>query len=69
MDIKYITYIGVDDVDIDLFESQYVVPEGMCYDSLLFKNARIAFMDAFAARMAGEWMAGLSAGLVDRKPD
>ena len=69
MDSKYITYIGVDDVDIDLFEIQYVVPEGMCYDSYLVKGDRIAVMDTVDARMAGEWMARLSAALGDRKPD
>lgn len=69
MDSKYITYIGVDDVDIDLFESQYVVPEGMCYDSYLAKGDRIAVMDTVDARMAGEWMARLSAALGGRKPD
>ena len=69
MDSKYITYIGVDDVDIDLFESQYVVPEGMCYDSYLVKGDRIAVMDTVDARMAGEWMAELSAALGGRKPD
>ena len=69
MDSKYITYIGVDDVDIDLFESQYVVPEGMCYDSYLVKGDRIAVMDTVDARMAGEWMAKLSAALGGRKPD
>ena len=69
MDSKYITYIGVDDVEIDLFESQYVVPEGMCYDSYLVKGDRIAVMDTVDARMSGEWMAKLSAALGDRKPD
>ena len=69
MDSKYITYIGVDDVDIDLFESQYVVPEGMCYDSYLVKGDRIAVMDTVDARMAGEWMAKLSAALGGSKPD
>ena len=69
MDSKYITYIGVDDVEIDLFESQYVVPEGMCYDSYLVKGDRIAVMDTVDARMAGEWMAKLSAALGGRKPD
>ena len=69
MDSKYITYIGVDDVDIDLFESQYVVPEGMCYDSYLVKGDRIAVMDTVDARMAGEWLARLSAALGGRKPD
>ena len=69
MDSKYITYIGVDDVDIDLFESQYVVPEGMCYDSYLVKGDRIAVMDTVDARMAGEGMAKLSAALGGSKPD
>ena len=69
MDSKYITYIGVDDVEIDLFESQYVVPEGMCYDSYLVKGDRIAVMDTVDARMAGEWMTKLSAALGGRKPD
>ena len=69
MDSKYITYIGVDDVEIDLFESQYVVPEGMCYDSYLVKGDRIAVMDTVDARMAGEWMAKLSAALGGSKPD
>ena len=69
MDSKYITYIGVDDVEIDLFESQYVVPEGMCYDSYLVKGDRIAVMDTVDARMAGEWMAKLSSALGGRKPD
>ena len=69
MDSKYITYIGVDDVDIDLLESQYVVPAGMCYDSYLVKGDRIAVMDTVDARMAGEWMTKLSAALGGRKPD
>ena len=51
MDSKYITYIGVDDVDIDLFESQYVVPEGMCYDSYLVKGDRIAVMEGNPGRI------------------
>ena len=40
-----IKYIGVDDLDIDLFESQYVVPEGMSYNSYLIEDEKIAVMD------------------------
>ena len=40
-----IKYIGVDDLDIDLFESQYVVPEGMSYNSYLIDDEKIAIMD------------------------
>ena len=40
-----IKYIGVDDLDIDLFESQYVVPEGMSYNSYLIDDEKIAILD------------------------
>ena len=40
-----IKYVGVDDLDIDLFESQYVVPEGMSYNSYLIDDEKIAIMD------------------------
>ena len=48
-----IKYIGVDDLDIDLFESQYVVPEGMSYNSYLIDDEKIAIMDT-ADRRKGE---------------
>lgn len=69
MDSKYITYIGVDDTEIDLFESQYVVPAGMCYNSYLVKGSRIAVMDTVDARKSGEWMTNLSRALDGRNPD
>lgn len=69
MDSKFITYIGVDDTEIDLFESQYVVPEGMCYNSYLVKGSRIAVMDTVDARKSGEWMTNLSRALDGRNPD
>ena len=43
--MNYIKYIGVDDLDIDLFESQYIVPEGMSYNSYLIEDEKIAIMD------------------------
>ena len=47
-----IKYIGVDDLDIDLFESQYVVPEGMSYNSYLIDDDKIAVLDTADRRKA-----------------
>ena len=63
-----IKYIGVDDLDIDLFESQYVVPEGMSYNSYLIEDEKIAIMDTADRRKAEEWKANLTAVLAGRKP-
>lgn len=67
--MKHIKYIGVDDLDIDLFESQYVVPEGMSYNSYLIEDDRIAVMDTADRRKADEWMTGLATALDGRQPD
>ena len=64
-----IKYIGVDDLDIDLFESQYVVPEGMSYNSYLIEDEKIAIMDTADRRKGDEWKANLTVALADRKPD
>ena len=64
-----IKYIGVDDLDIDLFESQYVVPEGMSYNSYLIEDEKIAIMDTADRRKADEWKANLTAALAGRKPN
>ena len=63
-----IKYIGVDDLNIDLFESQYVVPEGMSYNSYLIEDEKIAIMDTVDRRKAEEWKANLTAALAGRKP-
>ena len=63
-----IKYIGVDDLDIDLFESQYVVPEGMSYNSYLIEDEKIAIMDTADRRKADEWKANLKEALAGRKP-
>ena len=71
--IKQITpeikYIGVDDLDLDLFESQYVVPEGMSYNSYLILDEKVAVMDTVDARKGEEWLAQLEEALGGRKPD
>ena len=64
-----IKYIGVDDLDIDLFESQYVVPEGMSYNSYLIDDEKIAVMDTADRRKGDEWKANLQAALNGRQPD
>ena len=64
-----IKYIGVDDLDIDLFESQYVVPEGMSYNSYLIDDEKIAVLDTADARKGEEWTKNLTAALGDRQPD
>ena len=63
-----IRYIGVDDKDIDLFESQYVVPEGMSYNSYVILDEKIAVMDTTDNRKAEEWKANLKKELDGRQP-
>ena len=58
-----IRYIGVDDLDIDLFESQYIVPEGMSYNSYLILDEKVAIMDTSDRRKATEWHKNLLTAL------
>ena len=64
-----IVYIGVDDRNIDLFESQYVVPHGVSYNSYVILDEKIAVMDTVDARMLDEWFPRLEAVLDGRQPD
>ncbi|HAK58683.1 MAG TPA: flavodoxin [Lachnospiraceae bacterium] len=64
-----IRYIGVNDYDLDLFESQYIVPNGMAYNSYLILDDKTAIMDTVDARKTDEWMIKLESELGDRKPD
>ena len=64
-----IVYIGVDDTDIDLFESQYVVPNGVSYNSYVILDEKIAVMDTVDLRKADEWLENLKTALAGRKPD
>lgn len=64
-----IKYIGVDDLDIDLFEGQYDVLEGMSYNSYVILDDKIAVMDTADARKEKEWMANLEAALAGKSPD
>lgn len=64
-----IKYIGVDDKDIDLFESQYIVPNGISYNSYVILDDKIAIMDTVDARKTDEWLKNLEAELCGKAPD
>ena len=66
---KDIKYIGVNDHDIDLFEGQYVVENGMAYNSYVIIDEKIAVMDTVDARFRHEWLDNLADVLDGRKPD
>ena len=64
-----IRYIGVNDHNIDLFEGQYIVPNGMAYNSYAIIDEKIAIMDSVDANFKDEWLGNLEAALEGRKPD
>ncbi|MBO7484294.1 MAG: FprA family A-type flavoprotein [Alphaproteobacteria bacterium] len=64
-----IFYIGVDDNDIDLFEGQYVVPNGISYNSYLIKDDKVTIMDTVDGRKADAWLANLEEALAGKIPD
>ncbi len=64
-----IRYIGVNDHNIDLFEGQYVVPNGMAYNSYVIIDEKIAVMDTVDQNFGGQWLKNLEAALEGRKPD
>ena len=65
----YIKYIGVDDTTIDLFESQYVVPNGVSYNSYVILDEKTAVMDTVDQRKSEEWFSNLTSTLADRTVD
>lgn len=64
-----VIYIGADDKDLDLFESQYIVPEGISYNSYLILDEKVAVMDTIDRRKTDEWFANLENALGGRIPD
>ena len=64
-----IKYIGVNDKDLDLFESQYIIPNGIAYNSYVILDEKIAVMDTVDARKTDEWLENLEKELNGRKPD
>ena len=66
---KDIKYIGVNDHEVDLFEGQYRVPNGMAYNSYVIMDKKIAVMDTVDAAFAHEWLDNLAEALGERSPD
>jgi len=66
---KDIKYIGVNDHKIDLFEGQYIVPNGMAYNSYAIIDEKIAIMDTVDANFTHEWLDNIQSVLEGRKPD
>lgn len=64
-----ILYVGVNDHKVDLFEGQYVVPNGMAYNSYVIKDEKIAIMDTVDANFTHEWLDNIAAVLNGAKPD
>ena len=64
-----IKYIGVNDREIDLFEGQYIVPNGISYNSYVIMDEKIAVMDTVDARFTHQWLDNLQNAIGDRKPD
>ena len=64
-----IRYVGVNDHQVDLFEGQYVVPNGMSYNSYVILDEKVAVMDTVDQNFGAEWLANIRAELGDRKPD
>ena len=64
-----IIYVGVNDHDIDLFEGQYIVPNGMAYNSYVIKDEKTAVMDAVDANFAEEWLGNIDTALDGAAPD
>lgn len=66
---KDIIYVGVDDTTLDLFEGQYVVPEGMSYNSYVIMDEKVAVMDAVDKAKIAEWLSNVEDALAGRQPD
>lgn len=64
-----VKYVGVNDHNIDLFEGQYIVPNGMAYNSYVIIDEKIAVLDSVDGHFSEEWIANIRAELKDRTPD
>ena len=64
-----IIYVGVNDHEVDLFEGQYIVPNGMAYNSYVIRDEKIAVMDTVDGRFAEEWLANIEKALDGATPD
>lgn len=67
--MKSISYIGCDDATLDLFEGQYALPDGMCYNSYLLCADQVAVLDTIDKRCGDEWLNKIEKSLMGRTPD
>ena len=63
-----IYYVGVNDHKLDLFEGQYIVPNGMAYNSYVIKDELVAIFDTVDVKFGKEWLANIKEVLVNEKP-
>lgn len=66
---KNVIYVGVNDRDIDLFEGQYIVPNGMAYNSYIIKDEKTAVLDGVDGAFADEWLKNIKNALGEKTPD
>ena len=66
---KDIKYVGVNDNKIDLFEGQYIVPNGISYNSYIISDEKIVVMDTVDANFKDEWLANIDSTLNGKAPD
>ena len=66
---KDILYVGVNDHDVDLFEGQYKVPNGMAYNSYLIRDEKVAVMDSVDAHFTDAWLTNIASVVGERAPD
>ncbi len=64
-----IAYVGVNDHNVDLFEGQYIVPNGMAYNSYVILDEKVAVMDTVDVKFGEEWLANIKNALGERTPD
>lgn len=64
-----IIYVGVNDHEVDLFEGQYIVPNGMAYNSYVIRDEKIAIMDTVDGNFGEEWLANIEKALDGATPD
>lgn len=64
-----VVYIGADDTDLDLFEGQYLVPQGISYNSYVILDDKVAVVDTIDSRKTDEWLNNLNEALDGRRPD
>ena len=69
MKLNNIRYVGVNDHDLDLFEGQYPVPNGMAYNSYVILDEKIAVMDSVSIEFAEQWLSKIRRELGERSPD